>query len=150
MRLIPKLRSDYPTIHFTPGDRASWSPKSRQVFYTDSEDEREMWAVLHELGHALLNHTTYETDVSLLKKEVQAWAKAAQLADHYDITIDPDHIENSLDTYRDWLHARSLCPTCHAQGLQSSSNRYSCPNCKSAWQVTSERFCRVYRRSGSN
>ena len=145
-KLIVKLRADYPGLTFAPDTVAHWSPQANQISYTSDSDDESIWGTLHELGHALLSHQSYTTDVSLLEKEVSAWAKAETLARRYDITIDEAHIQNCLDTYRNWLHQRSSCPACRAQGAQSADKRYSCINCKTTWQVSTARFCRAYRR----
>jgi replication factor C subunit 3/5 len=64
----------------------------------------------------------------------------------YDINIDDDHIQNCLDTYRNWLHLRSTCPECGIRTLQTDKYTYRCHNCHTIWKVTSERFCRPYRK----
>jgi hypothetical protein len=52
-----------------------------------------------------------------------------------------------LDTYRDWLYKRSICPTCTAKCLQQGDFvHYRCFNCHTTWRVTASRFCRAYRR----
>jgi hypothetical protein len=60
------------------------------------------------------------------------------------VIIDEEHIQNCLDTYRDWLHKRSTCPRCDSHGLQTSE-QYKCYNCRAVWRVGNERFCRAYR-----
>lgn len=106
---------------------------------------RDEWALLHEVSHALLGHQTYHTDVELLQLEVAAWARAEQLAADFDIHIEADHIQDCLDTYRDWLHGRSICPTCTTRSLQQSDHHYRCHNCHTSWRVSASRFCRPYR-----
>jgi predicted RNA-binding Zn-ribbon protein involved in translation (DUF1610 family) len=59
--------------------------------------------------------------------------------------LNPDHIQDCLDTYRDWLHRRSRCPTCGMHVLQDKSNSYKCFNCGTSWQVSGRRFARPYR-----
>lgn len=146
-QFINKLQGDFPALTFKKADRASWSPAENIVTYTASKSNilTATWTMLHELGHAIANHTTYDSDINLLRKEIEAWEKAVFLAQKYAITIDEDYIEDCLDTYRDWLHKRSSCPTCETHGLQHSKNLYSCFNCQSTWHVSSERLCRPYR-----
>lgn len=148
-QLLNTLTTDYPDIQFVQSDKFYWSPKDSSVYYNKARltDYTAEWALLHELSHGLLGHTSYKTDVSLLQLEVQAWAKAQQIAGTYSITIDDDHIQDCLDTYRDWLHARSKCPTCGEHGLQSNNSNYECINCNGTWHVSNQRFCRPYRRS---
>lgn len=104
-----------------------------------------MWTILHELSHALLDHQSYTTDFNLLGKELAAWDHARILAEKYGFAIDEAHIQDCLDSYRDWVYARSICPTCESQGIQYSKALYGCLNCDCMWKVTYARFCRPYR-----
>jgi len=142
---VKRLRQDFPTLLFVSGDVASWSANTGQVTYTDSTAPSALWTLLHELGHALLGHTSYESDSNLLLKEAAAWEEALALAKKYKQTIDTDHIQNCLDTYRDWVFKRSTCPDCGQHGVQPSQSLYSCLNCQNTWKVSSARFCRPYR-----
>ncbi|HJP96716.1 MAG TPA: hypothetical protein VJ843_05115 [Candidatus Saccharimonadales bacterium] len=144
--LVQKLQSDNPTITLKEGTVFVWSPKKRQVTYIASKTKSDPWSLLHEVSHGLLDHTTYNSDIDLLQKEVEAWEKAVALSHKYDVVIDRTFIENCLDSYRDWLHKRSICPACRLQGIQKSLDMYSCINCANTWNVTKERFCRPYRR----
>lgn len=146
--LLKRIRSDYPDISFVKSSRFAWHAGSRNVSYaeTPSDDIRGTWALLHELGHALLEHTDYASDIELLQIEVAAWEKAHQLAKHYDIAIDEDYVQDALDSYRDWLHLRSTCPTCFERSLQKDAHTYQCHNCGAEWHVTRSRLCRPYRR----
>jgi len=101
--------------------------------------------MLHELAHATLGHNSYETDFELLLLEVAAWDKAKALARDYGETIDDEHVQDCIDTYRDWLYQRSNCPACSTTSLQESAVSYKCFNCGSSWTVTASRFCRPYR-----
>lgn len=146
-KLLDSLQSAFPSLRFTPGATFYWSPESREVFYKATPaDTNQTWSLLHETGHGLLEHQTYQTDVELLKMEVAAWDKARELAAQFGISIDEEHIEDCLDTYRDWLHARSICPSCTTKCLQQSDmHSYKCHNCHTVWKVTPSRFCRAYR-----
>lgn len=146
-KLVTALQSSYPDITFNEGTIFRWTPSTRSITYTDRGKEHNTWSLLHELGHAILNHQAYSSDIELLQKEVAAWRQAIALAANFDITIDTEHIENCLDSYRDWIHKRSTCPECSLQGIQRSSEQYFCLNCRHTWKVTSARFCRPYRRS---
>lgn len=146
--LLEKLKRDYPQFSFVSGRRDHWSPRTKTViFKLDQDIESLRFGLLHELAHALLGHSNYESDLELIKLESDAWQLAAKIGSKYGIIISDDHIQNCLDTYRDWLHRRSLCPTCYSHGLQQDANTYRCLNCQSSWSVTSERFVRAYRRS---
>ncbi len=83
-----------------------------------------MWALLHEAGHAKLNHVTYNSDIELVLLEAIAWNEAETLAKEFNEQIDPDYIQDCLDTYRDWLHQRSTCPRCGIVSFQESINNY--------------------------
>ncbi len=146
--LIKQLRHDFPALHFAPGDNFSWSPKDQVITYTPKRktDKIDSWSLIHEVGHGLLGHQDYHSDFELLLLEAAAWEKAVELGAKYNVEIDENHIQDCLDTYRDWLHRRSTCPTCSTQSLQSSPTHYTCFNCKSQWQVSPARFCRPYRR----
>jgi hypothetical protein len=145
--LITRLQAQYPNLQFTHGERFSWSPETNEIFYKpDAEGETAAWSLLHETGHALLRHQDYRADVELLRLEIAAWERARLLATDVGVTIDEDHIQDCLDTYRDWLHKRSICPTCTAKSLQQDDFiHYRCYNCHTVWKVSGDRFCRSYR-----
>jgi hypothetical protein len=145
--LINKLTKDFPDIAFKPGGRFAWSPETNEVIYNIKKtNQSAKWSLLHELGHGLLGHQSYASDVALLKLEVAAWAKAKAVGLTYNITIGEQHIESCLDTYRDWLYKRSICPNCNNQCLQQNDYiHYQCFNCHTIWRVSSNRFCRAYR-----
>lgn len=142
--LVGSLRRDFPAISFEPGKLPHWSPSEKRVTYSEN-GQNNQWTLLHELGHALCDHTDYRSDMDLLQKEIEAWDKAVSVSKEYGIIISREHIEDCLDTYRDWLHKRSTCPDCGTHGLQHSKALYYCPNCQTHWQVSSARFCRPYR-----
>lgn len=143
--LIKALSSDYPQLQFQEAEVALWSPQLQTVSYVSSSGSSSLFAVLHEVGHALLGHESYDSDNELLQKEIDAWQKGSQIAKHYGITIDQGHVQNCLDTYRDWVHKRSSCPNCDRHGLQQSKALYRCINCQGTWKVSPSRFCRPYR-----
>lgn len=146
-RFIALVAKDYPQFKFTPGSQEHWSPRTNTITYSESEAPGELrYGLLHELAHALLGHDTYNSDFELLKLEVQAWDTAVKIGKKYGIKLDNDHIQDCLDTYRDWLHRRSKCPACGMHVLQKDSNSYQCFNCGTAWQVSPRRFARAYRR----
>lgn len=147
--ILLKLKREYPNISFVPGNRFSWSPTKQEVIYkigSDSDSKIAIWSLLHEVGHALLEHKNFKSDFELLKLETEAWTKAEELAIKLEHKIDPDHIQDCLDTYRDWLYQRSTCPTCTNTSLQTDNRTYNCFNCGTIWHVSSSRLCRAYRR----
>ncbi len=146
-KLLKKLKVDFPKLNFISGSRFRWAPASQTITYVNGEsDEQAMWALLHELAHAQLGHESYALDVELLLMEVNAWEAAKRLAADYDYRIDDNHIQDCLDTYRDWLDQRSTCPACGNNSLQQSPEEYRCLNCRTTWQVSASRFCRPYRQ----
>ena len=144
---IKNLQRDYPDLCFTPGKREHWSPRSKTITYNPAQSPPSLRSgVLHELAHAQLGHSTYDSDLELIKLEAEAWELAAKIGKKYGARISHDHIQNCLDTYRDWLHRRSTCPTCRSHGLQQDPGSYRCLNCQAKWSVTSDHFARAYRR----
>jgi hypothetical protein len=143
--LVNSLRGAYPKLLFVPGDIAKWSPSDREITYPRKSSQTSVWSLFHELGHALLEHDSYLNDLDLLQKEAAAWQMAIALAKEHGFKIASGHIQDCLDTYRDWVHKRSACPQCASHGLQASERTYSCLNCASSWEVSDSRFCRPYR-----
>ncbi len=143
--LLRRVKSDYPKLKLIKGSAFSWSPATNTITYKSATDKVRSWSLLHELAHALLGHKSYGTDLELLLLEVAAWNKAKLLAEAYDIQIDDNHIQDCIDTYRDWLYQRSTCPLCSNTSLQQDSVTYRCFNCNTSWTVTASRFCRPYR-----
>jgi NADH pyrophosphatase NudC (nudix superfamily) len=148
--LLERIRDDYPYVNFVEGSAFYWSPVTQQVFYKKGIRETNLdsatHAILHELSHALLRHRSYTTDFQLLQMELAAWEHAKRLATYYNFVIDENHVQDCLDSYRDWLYKRSICPTCSTKSIQcDEKNSYQCFNCQTYWKVTSSRFCRPYR-----
>jgi len=140
--LIKKLKLDYPSFDFVKSDRYSWSPASQSIQYVDDNNFEQL---LHELSHGLLGHSDYNRDIELLGMERDAWNKALTISSKYGVTIDKEIIESNLDSYREWLHSRSLCPNCDANGLQISKDTYECPACLNRWRVNDARICALRR-----
>jgi hypothetical protein len=143
-KLISHLTNKYPEIRFQTGDTFSWSPSRKIISYVDS-DTLDQGMLLHELSHALLGHTSYNRDVELLRLEQEAWEHAKQLAKDFDIEIAESDIDTHLDTYRDWLHQRSLCPNCDTLGYQIKKSLYTCPVCSQEWRVNDAKTCQLRR-----
>jgi ribosomal protein L37AE/L43A len=140
--LVAKLARDFPKLSFEKSERDAWRPTEKTVFYTDNTAK-----LLHELGHALLGHTDFVQDIELIHLERDAWEKARELALTYGVKITGDVVETAMDDYRDWLHARSLCPECGQTGVQSRADlSYSCLNCGARWTANDARTCGLKRR----
>lgn len=149
--LLKQLQTDFGHVNVCAGHHFSWSPATKEVIYHNGDSENDdLWSLLHEFGHAALGHKNYRSDFELVKLEVDAWQKAKELAENYDMKIDESHVQDCLDTYRDWLHRRSVCPTCGCQSLQQDNQPvYECFNCHTTWRVSASRFCRPYRQTKS-
>ncbi|MCA1806468.1 MAG: ImmA/IrrE family metallo-endopeptidase [Actinobacteria bacterium] len=146
--LVDVLRKAYPSVAFAAADTFYWAPEKSTVFYNpQSAQAHAHWSLLHELAHALLGHSDYASDLELLLMEMEAWEHAKILEQKHssEDLIDDEHIQDCLDTYRDWLHARSSCPRCDQVGLQQDRVTYKCINCRQAWHISSARFKRPYR-----
>jgi hypothetical protein len=152
LSIIEHVSKLLPDTELSPGISFFWSPKQNRITYNKDLVDQEIgiWSLLHESAHATLKHTSYGSDLGLLKLEVEAWEKAKELAIEYSIKIDDEHIQDCLDTYRDWLHRRSSCPNCNIICVQSSATKYSCHNCHTSWHVSASRFCRPYRLQVNN
>jgi hypothetical protein len=143
--LINQLKSDYPQFIFKESPDSYWSHDERTIYYNAGPDGVSL--ILHELAHGLLDHVDYKRDIELIAMEREAWDKAKELADKYNLVIDNNFIQSNLDTYRDWLHARSTCPKCSATGMQTKPNIYSCLACNNKWTVNEARTCALKRYS---
>lgn len=143
--LLKKIAADFPQLSFKCGPEFYWSPQEKTIYYTKDASPTAPWTLLHEVSHGVLNHQTFLSDFQLLQLELAAWVKAKELAIKYAIEIEENHIEDCLDTYRDWLHKRSLCPGCCIKSLQTSPGVYTCFNCNKEWRVSTNRLGRPYR-----
>ncbi len=145
--LLSKLEQQLSAVKFIESGSFYWSPKNHTIYYNAPElnEVKGQWALLHEAGHAVKNHQSYKTDAGLLILEVEAWQTGKEFAKKLGLVIDDTHIQDCLDTYRDWLYARSTCPTCALNSLQINQTTYKCLNCSTRWSVSASRFCRPYR-----
>ncbi len=148
--LVQQLALAHPHLNFVAGTSFYWCPETSEVFYDQKRltEASGNWSLLHETSHAVLEHNSYSADIELLHLEVAAWSHAGTMAKQFELSIDTDYIQDCLDTYRDWLYRRSLCPGCGTQCLQSDeTSHYRCYNCHTRWHVSPSRFCRAYRRA---
>ena len=144
--LVGQLRNDFAEIQFIEGKRFAWDASGKIMYNKTTKNiTHGIFSLLHELGHAVLAHKNYIYDIELLKIEVAAWEKAHEIAKNYNITLDDSYIQDCLDSYRDWLHIRATCPTCHSRCLQVNKTTYCCHNCNTTWHITRSRLCRPYR-----
>lgn len=150
--LLKKLQqTDACSLNFKAGKSYYWSPKERTIFYqSDDKSPVGLWTLLHETCHGLLGHATYQSDFELVMLEVDAWEKVEELGTELGVKIDQDHVQDCLDSYRDWQYKRSLCPRCELGGIQINTQTYSCMFCSDTWKVSAARFCRPYRRKSNH
>lgn len=143
--LVKQLQQDHPTLQFIPGETFHWSPDDMAILYPEKSTDAA--SLLHELAHATLKHRHFARDIILLAMERDAWQYAKQFfATKYGVDISQETIDTALDSYRDWLHARSICPTCEATGIQIKQNIYKCLACTATWTVNDARNCALRRR----
>lgn len=142
MKLIKRLQDHYPNIVFKAGEENLWLPNKKTIIFRPSDEI----GLLHELGHALCGHTDFNQDIELLHAERDAWDKAVELSKIYGVNMDENRIETAMDWYRNWLHARSLCPECGQNGIQQrSTGNYKCLNCATIWQSSDARMKELRR-----
>ena len=143
--LLHKLTRQFPHLTFHEGDDFHWSPTEKSIYFI-ADDPLLNERLLHEVSHAQLKHASYTRDIELIAMERDAWGYARiTLAPAYDITIDSSVIEDDLDTYRHWLHARSTCPKCSATGIQTKALEYTCVACRGTWRVNTATGCALRR-----
>lgn len=144
--LLANIAADHPAITFSEGPVFAYSPTEKSITYNTSEAAWPYY-LLHELGHALCGHDKYHRDIELLEIEREAWEKSIELTKRYGLDRPTDElVDAALDTYRDWLHRRSICPKCEQNGAQHTENSYLCLVCEQSWQVSHEKTCRSYRK----
>lgn len=143
---LTTIISDFPEFNFVESGQYYWSAEKNQVNYDPSsvESEAGLTQLIHELGHALLNHRNFTSAVELLKLE-RAWVEAKNIATRYGLKLNEELIEDALNTYRDWVHKRSLCPECGASAPEVEPDTYRCFNCSQKWQVPISQASRCYR-----
>lgn len=146
--LIKQLENNFNeqlvAVSFKKSDYFSWDHAANTIYYNPSDPNVEQ-LLLHEASHALLAHKEYSRDIELLAMERDAWQQAVRTGLQFGITVQNDTVEDALDTYRDWLHARSTCPYCSATGVQTACFTYSCIACSKQWRVNEARMCSLRR-----
>ena len=126
------------------GEMFGWDHTACVITYNPADPSAPAY-LLHEFGHAILEHASYSYDIDLLKMERSAWDVALSIAKQYQVVISQELVDDALDSYRDWLHSRSLCPICSATGVQSGPISYACMACGANWHVNDARKCALRR-----
>lgn len=143
--LLHKVQQDFTSLTFTLDETFRWAPSRKTVYYTHDVDVRPH-NLLHELAHAVLDHHSYTQDIELIQIEREAWEYAQNvLGPKYSVIIDEDTIQEALETYRDWLHKRSLCPDCENNGIHTKTGTYKCFACGCQWRANDARICELRR-----
>ena len=145
---LNKIKHDFPNFHFQEGPDFTWNPELTTVSYERLSSQQDFAQLLHEIAHAKLSHKNYQYDIQLIEMERAAWEYAVnELAPKYHLNLsmgDPV-VQDFLDSYREWLHRRSICPQCSAVGLQRASTEYHCLNCHTKWRVNQAKSCQLKR-----
>ena len=134
-------------LNFESGSEFVWSPRDKTVYYDTNRvdsDEGKL-ALLHEVGHAELKHSSIRSDMHLVGMEVEAWEFARQHAPKFKVEINEDYIDRCLESYRVWAYKRALCPNCNFHGIQKTRQDYHCFTCRHAWRVTTNLTLQPHR-----
>ena len=146
------LATDYHSFRFCL-EKKRFSFRQNTIFLGPPQPNFAL-LTLHELSHGLCGHKDYHTHVERLKIESAAWQRAKTILKNYQKSAasllqspqknirnsgqalqsvlpswDQDFVEDSLDTYRDWLHGKSRCRKCGLTCYQDASGQYHCPFC---------------------
>ena len=119
--------SAFPNFSYKNGKKYTYIPP-KTIVLGPPEPHSEL-LLLHEVSHAILKHKCFKTDAERLRIETAAWDKARELAKDLKIPFSSDFAEQNLDSYRDWLHKKSLCKKCHLTRFQTPDGKYHCPRC---------------------
>ena len=145
---VAKLQKDNPNIRFKESDDFYWSPSDSTIHFAPLRTHDDQLTLLHEIAHAVLEHSHFDRDLDLIRIEREAWDYVRDtLGPRYGVSASEDDIEDMLDTYREWLHARSTCPECRLTGIQTDSSKYHCVGCGTNWRVNDARRCGLRRYS---
>lgn len=144
---IKDIVSLFPELKFESGKSLSWNPIKESITLPEKDGINVIYGLIHEIAHAKLIHNSFSHDIELIKMEREAWNKGCEIAqDLLGLKIDSGYIEDCLDSYREWLYKRSLCPRCALSGFQVNDHEYSCPHCLIDWKVPPSRLCTVKRK----
>ena len=137
--LIEQLIQDYPDFCFRTGKKFAFrfafgAKNAKPTVFLGPPQPYFALQTLHELAHGLCGHKDWSNCISRLKCEREAWERAKTLFFKYQKLIpDPwneDFVETSLDTYRNWVHQKTLCPVCGLTRFQDENGIFHCPECE--------------------
>ena len=132
LAFLETLKTYFPNFSFKPGRKFLFRPKKSIFYLEDNENFRLL--LLHELSHALLGHFSYETSLERIKIERDAWGKTRSLCKTYGVPFSEEFAETELNSYRDWLHQKTLCKTCGLTCLEINSESLYCPFCQKTYK----------------
>ncbi len=132
LAFLKELQENYPNFVFKPGHKFLFRPK-KTIYYIEANDNFRL-LLLHELAHALLEHFSFDRSLERLEIERDAWEKTQKLCVIYNIPFDEKLAESELNTYRDWVHQKTLCKTCGLTCLEVSSESLYCPFCQKTYK----------------
>lgn len=132
LAFLESLKKTYPDFTFRPGRKFLFRPKT-SIYYLEANNNFRL-LLLHELAHALLGHFSYKKSLERLKIERDAWEKTRELCKTHSVPFDEDLAEAELNTYRDWVHQKTLCKVCGSTCLEVSSESLFCPFCQKEYK----------------
>ncbi|MBR3204074.1 hypothetical protein IKF81_00095 [Candidatus Saccharibacteria bacterium] len=130
---LSKIQKEYPFFSIKPGKKFLFRPQ-KTILYEEKNTNFQL-LLLHELSHALLNHFTYKTSIERLQIERDAWEKTKILCEKYSIPFDENFIQDELDTYRNWLHQKTICKKCGLTCIETDNHSLFCPKCQKHFQI---------------
>ena len=146
LEFVGKLRKDFPQFNFEEIEDFEWSKKEHTIILDPEEAKFHLLIVLL-FSDRRRGHGDVWLDIELLKMESEAWELVRNnLTSQYGFCFSSNLAESKLDTYRDWLHKRSLCPKCKLNGFQQKDLTYKCPACGTIWQNNDSRFKSLRRK----
>ena len=126
-RLYKRLVKDFPALTFRTGRTFSYR---RGAITINPSDPAAHLLTLHELAHAILEHSSAPKTIDRLTHERDAWEYVKNtLAPRYKIAYNRHLAAAHLATYQDYLHKKSLCPKCRQPRLETKPDRWYCPYC---------------------
>ena len=128
LTFLETIKEAYPEFSFRPGSKFLFRPP-KSIRYIESDDNFRL-LLLHELSHALLGHFSFDRSLERLQIERDAWSKTRELCLFHSVPFDEEFAEAELNTYRDWVHQKTLCKRCGLSCLEVSSESLYCPFCQ--------------------
>jgi hypothetical protein len=125
---MEEITRAFPGYKFRVG-RPRWTAKTRTIYY-EAKGETAALRLLHEIVHAELGHREWLLVIERLQMERDAWEHVrSTLAPRFMVEFDEEQMENDLDSYREWLHTKSLCAEC-GQNRWQDDEGWHCPFCR--------------------